>query len=54
MDNFMNVRVEMFLDRKNVWTTVWAVYHLGRVFTLEFTSGKTCLTDRVEFALEAA
>lgn len=48
MDNTLVVRVEYFIDRQGNWTTVWAVYFRDRVLNVEFTKGKTPMTDRVE------
>jgi hypothetical protein len=47
------VHEHYFRDRAGLFTTVWAVYYKDRIINVEFTRGRSGLTDRVEMPVAA-
>ncbi len=50
MNTLINVYDEFVNDREGLGTWIWKVYQDNAVVSVEFTKGKSGLTERVEFA----
>ncbi len=47
MGNLLNVFDFNVIDKQGILTTIWIVYQGARIITIEYTRGKSGLTNRV-------